>query len=554
MYCDKENINILTALLVAHGIRRVVVCPGSRNAAIVHNLNECKDFITCYPVTDERSAGFYALGMSLSDGEPVAVCVTSGTAVLNLAPAVAEASYRHHGLIVITADRPEAWIGQLDGQTLVQPCAFGCNVGMCVSLTEPLTDEQRWHCNRLVNEALLSVRSGGRLSVQINIPISEPMFNFTISQLPIQRKIEMLPSITNTKDFYDRVLKRFVKAERPMVVVGQTLCPDSYVNECLRNISHFAVIINESLSSNLHEPFDMAVKRINGDERYLPDFIIYLGDALVSKRAKQFIRQAHQAECWTVSMDGEIHDVFMNLIGVVAGNVSRALGSIADAIDRCENKADTSAYVNLWHKQYDIVEAATEVYEPKYSQMAAVKYFFLSLEDMDYAYHVHCANSMAVRLAEIYVNDYVWCNRGVNGIEGSISTAAGFSCTTSDIVFCLTGDLSFFYDSNALWNQNLGGNLRIVLLNNGGGEIFRNLHGLTLSPAFDSMVCAKHSVSAKGLCEANDVGYISACNMDELRLGIATLLTIETNRPVLFEVFTNPDVDKEVYEDYMNSL
>lgn len=124
MFVNKENINILTALLVAHDIRHAVVCPGSRNAPIVHNLNECPD-IMCHPVTDERSAGFYALGMSLAVDSPVAVCVTSGTALLNLAPAVAEASYRHHGLVVISADRPAPWIGQLDGQTLHQPGALG---------------------------------------------------------------------------------------------------------------------------------------------------------------------------------------------------------------------------------------------------------------------------------------------------------------------------------------------------------------------------------------------------------------------------------------------
>ena len=121
MFGDKKNINILTSLLIAHGVRKAVVCPGSRNAPILHSLNEC-DGMTCYPVTDERSAGFYALGMSLADDNPVALCVTSGTALLNLAPAVAEATYRHHGLVIISADRPSAWIRQLDGQTLQAAC------------------------------------------------------------------------------------------------------------------------------------------------------------------------------------------------------------------------------------------------------------------------------------------------------------------------------------------------------------------------------------------------------------------------------------------------
>ena len=144
MYSNKENVNILTSLLVAHGIRHAVVCPGSRNSPIVHNLNE-SPAIQCYPVTDERSAGFYALGMSQCLQESVAVCVTSGTALLNLAPAVAEAYYQHVPLVVISADRPPQWIDQLDGQTLPQPDALGRFVGKAVSLPEPMTDEQHWY-------------------------------------------------------------------------------------------------------------------------------------------------------------------------------------------------------------------------------------------------------------------------------------------------------------------------------------------------------------------------------------------------------------------------
>lgn len=154
MYSNKENVNILTSLLVAHGVTHAVVCPGSRNAPIVHNFNECPD-MECYPITDERSAGFYALGMTQALGQPVAVCVTSGSALLNLAPAVAEAYYQHRPLVVISADRPQQWIDQLDGQTLPQPDALGRFVRKAVSLPEPSNDEQRWYCNRMVNEALL---------------------------------------------------------------------------------------------------------------------------------------------------------------------------------------------------------------------------------------------------------------------------------------------------------------------------------------------------------------------------------------------------------------
>ena len=191
MYSDKENVNILTALLVAHGVRHAVVCPGSRNAPIVHNLNECPD-IRCYPVTDERSAGFYALGMTQALNQPVVVCVTSGTALLNLAPAVAEAYYQHQPLIVISADRPQPWIDQLDGQTLPQPDALGRFVRKAVSLPEPHDNEERWYCNRLVNEALI-VRHA---PVHINVPITEPLFDFKVAALPEERKIELMPADT----------------------------------------------------------------------------------------------------------------------------------------------------------------------------------------------------------------------------------------------------------------------------------------------------------------------------------------------------------------------
>ena len=247
MFGNKENINILTALLVAHGVKRTVVCPGSRNAPIVHNLNECGK-IRCIPVTDERCAGFYALGMSLATDTPVAVCVTSGTALLNLAPAVAEASYRHHGLIVISADRPSAWIGQLDGQTLDQPGAFGRFVSKCVNLPEPHDGIERWQCNRMVNEALLAVRSRGRMSVHINVPISEPLFEFDTAALPHERVIESIRPTLDVRTFGTYVVKALLAARKPMLVVGQLNRQSVEVGTALQTISGRIAVLSEPLS------------------------------------------------------------------------------------------------------------------------------------------------------------------------------------------------------------------------------------------------------------------------------------------------------------------
>lgn len=558
MFSDKKNINILTSLLVAHGVKRVVVCPGSRNAPIVHNFNECSDII-CYPVTDERSAGFYALGMALADNSPVAVCVTSGTALLNVVPAVAEASYRHRGIIVISADRPLEWIDQLDGQTLPQSGAFGKYVSKCVSLSEPNNEQEHWYCNRVVNEALIAVKTHERKSVHINVHINEPLFNFTQQELPLERKISYMPSVMNL-DALRTIAERIQAAHKPMIIVGQTRSRNSEVTDAIKTIGRKVVTISETLASDVITHFDLMLSRIGKDERYMPDFILFLGDNMVSKRLKKFLRLSHPAESWAISEDREIHDTFMHLTGIIEADYKEALTALAKMINETEgmqdgvSDLDNAEFRHIWHEQIKNIDEKIAAYDPQYSQMSAVKIFEESLADMDYEYHVHYANSSAVRLADIYSDHYVWCNRGVNGIEGSLSTAAGFSVACHDMVFCVIGDLCFFYDQNALWNTNLRGNFRMLLLNNGGGGIFYNLKGLKESNACEKLVAACHMTTAQGICTQNDIGYMSARNAEELRFGIAMLLASDAKRPMLLEVFTDISDDSNALSELVKNI
>ena len=529
MYSSKENVNILTALLVAHGVKHAVCCPGSRNSPIVHNLNECPD-IACYPVTDERSAGFYALGMSQCLKQPVVVCVTSGTALLNLAPAVAEAYYQHIPLIVISADRPQAWIDQLDGQTLPQSDALGRFVSKAVSLPEPHDAETRWYCNRLVNEALLEKHA----PVHINVPISEPLFDYNVAELPVERKIELLPAdITNQT--LSHVCRMFMQSERPLLIAGQPMNPG----------------------------YDEAVCLIGDDESYVPDLVLYIGGSIVSKRLKRFLRKAK--ETWVVNATGEVTDTFMNLTRVIQGDAAVVEDQIRFLLEQ-----QPHPFIQKWETLLSKVRAHAAAYQPPYSQMAAVKCFEAQLMfNVQWSMvnvqcsmvngqwsmaNVHYANSTAIRLANIFAQHSVYCNRGVNGIEGSLSTAAGFSVVSEETVFCVIGDLSFFYDQNALWNQNLQGNFRILLLNNGKGGIFNLLRGLEQSPARDKYVAAEHHTSAEGICQQNDIVYLKAENMEQLKQGVSTLLNINSSRPVLLEVFTDPAEDERVYKDYYKTL
>ncbi len=551
MYSNKENVNILTSLLVAHGVHHAVCCPGSRNSPIVHNLNACPD-IACYPVTDERSAGFYALGMSQCLQEPVVVCVTSGTALLNLAPAVAEACYQHIPLVVISADRPQAWIDQLDGQTLPQPDALGRFVRKAVSLPEPHDKETRWYCNRLVNEALLETRHHGDGPVHINVPISEPLFEYSTPQLPEERSICLLNPRSHKTLLSVECAGQFFVSKKPMMIIGQ-MSTEGLIPEELYLISSCAVVLNESLSvGNGGVNFDEVLYALGEDHDYQPDFVLYLGDTMVSKRIKQWMRNLKDAHIWAVSEDGSIHDTSMQLYGVIEGHPADVLEDLVEAIGMKAIQS-VESFKTRWEKVLQKADKHAGKYQPDFSEMAVVKYFEEQLGTAEDCY-VHYGNSSAIRLANIYARHYVYCNRGVNGIEGSLSTAAGFSCVSDQTVFCVIGDLSFFYDQNALWNQDLRGNFRILLLNNGKGGIFNMLKGLEQSPARDKFVAAEHHTSAEGICRQNGVAYMKATNMEEMQKGIDTLLNTESDCPMLLEVFTDAAEDERVFKDYYKSL
>lgn len=595
MFSNKENINILTSLLLEYGVSDAVVCPGSRNAPIVHNLSQCQS-IRCHPVTDERSAGFYALGIAQATQRPTVVCVTSGTALLNLAPAVAEAYYQHVPLVVVSADRPVQWIDQLDGQTLPQPDALGRFVRKAVSLPEPhvasvgsgdgleaagkgaLSDgdkrleEERWMCRRLVNEALHAATCRQPAPVHINVPITEPLFAFDVAELPVAKRFRQMEKVSFLNQ-QRQLFERFFSADRPMIVIGQ-MAYGIISPETIRSLSQHYVVMAEPLS-NLHYQtihFDEAVRVVesldqNESLQYVPDYIIYIGDTLVSKPTRRWLRSTKATSCVITPDALDIHDPITTLEDIVEcplEDVDMLLSSFCDIYDNPEDFEDDEdvmahedsrhGFHACWQQLLDHCAERAEAYEPGFSQMATVKYFEEQLADLDTDICVHYANSSAVRLACIYAQHYVWCNRGVNGIEGSLSTAAGFSLATDALTVCVIGDLSFFYDQNALWNSNIGGNLRIVLLNNSGGGIFRQLKGLDKSPVATSFVAAQHETTAQGICTQNDIGYISAKDMGEMQIGIVTLLTRETNRPMLLEVFTDVDEDMKAYSMYFSQL
>ena len=497
MYSNKENINILTSLLVAHGVRRAVVCPGSRNAPIVHNLVK-SGAISCYPVTDERSAGFYALGMALLDGDAVAVCVTSGSALLNVLPAVAEAYYQHVPLIVISADRPLAWIDQQDGQTIRQQNTLADFVKKAVTLNEPTDETQRWHCNRLANEALLATNQHGVGPVHINVPLSEPLFKYDVTTLPNERTISRCTPNKLAATALNNLMADFRKAEKPMIVLGQ-MSPGSVNASLVKALEGQAVVVSEVLShlGGLQNA-DELLATCAETAPYTPDFVLYMGGHLIGKNLKSLLRQMHNAPQWLVNEGGEVVDTFMNLTAIVEGKPNQVLSLMVQMMQQKDTKQHeerTKAFRQLWQTGHNAYREQLNQAAPTFSEGYAVQCFEQLLQQANQPFEVHYANSLSVRLANKHAQHHVWCNRGVNGIEGSLSTAAGMSLSTQANVYCVIGDLSFFYDQNALWNTRLRGNLRIMLLNNGGGKIFQHVKGMPADDRQATFVSAEHNTT-----------------------------------------------------------
>ena len=485
MYSDKKSILQLAALLKAHGIKDVVLCPGSRNAPIVHTLSAHPSF-ECYSMTDERSAGFFAIGLALNSKMPTAVCCTSGTALLNLHPAVAEAFYQQVPLIIISADRPAAWIGQMDGQTLPQPDVFQGLVRKSVNLPEISTEEDEWYCNRLINEALLDATFRIDGPVHINIPISEPLYQFTIKSLPEVRKIVRYEKLDLIQGYCSALNNQITCYTKRMIIVGQTNDGCYSDSEDVRFFRNNFVCLAEHIGMQTHigetvGNFDAALYAMpeKMQEQLAPELLITFGGHIVSKRLKKFLRQHPPKAHWHISPNGEIVDLFGALTNVVCMKPKDFLMGLHYVI-----KDNSPKYSRLWRKYCETIP------EPEfaYSEMSAVGMLIKSLPEESI---LHLANSSTVRYAQLYSlapSVRVYCNRGTSGIEGSLSTAVGYAASSDKLNFVVIGDLSFFYDMNALWNGNIRSNLRILLLNNGGGEIFHTLPGLDMNVAQHSCI------------------------------------------------------------------
>ncbi|HET9571924.1 MAG TPA: 2-succinyl-5-enolpyruvyl-6-hydroxy-3-cyclohexene-1-carboxylic-acid synthase [Bacteroidales bacterium] len=552
MFSSKKNVLETVALFKAHGISEVVLSPGSRNAPLIQTFAS-DPFFNCHTVVDERSAGFFALGIINRIQKPVAVCCTSGTALLNFGPAVAEAFYQELPLVVLSADRSGAWIGQMDGQTLPQPGVFGSLVKKSVQLPEIQGKEDLWHCNRLVNEALNAAVGG---PVHINLPISEPLFDFSVELLPEVRKTTSINPLTinNLQPF----VEEYEQTENVLILIGQ-LPPISV--KLKRLIEKFrmqneAVVLVEHLgsyqSSDNIGNFDALISTWDAQtaNEFVPDLLITMGGHVVSKRVKKWLRENPAKAHWHIGLNGQ-PDTYCQATHFFQTTPEAFLEAFNRLI-----KPKVLQVTGPWTLRW--ILASKDLPEPSrefpFSDMTVTGLFLKSILKKSVLF---TGNSSPVRNLQLYRLPYelpVFCNRGTSGIEGTLSSACGYATVSDSLVYVLIGDLSFFYDLNILTHQPFPKNLRIMLINNGGGAIFKQLPGLERSDIVNNYISASHHTKAKGFVEASGVRYLHATNYNELDKAIKVLRHSEGDSAVLLEVFTDEDLNLEAIQNYNQAL
>lgn len=554
---DKSGLLNLARLMKIRGIKHLVVSPGSRNAPVVSVF--CNDpFFECLVVVDERSAAFFALGMTLKLQKPVAIVCTSGSAALNYAPAVAEAFYQQLPLIVLTADRPVEWIDQGDGQTIRQKDVFRNYVKASFELPETIrSKDDSWFNDRLISEALNAAIYPSPGPVHINLPFTEPLYGFNLEIESEPKNIQTVElNTTLTKKTLDDLAQLWKHSNKKMILVGQQF-PQHQTEELL---SHFAafedVIVLTETTSNLHHPgFISAVDRclavIGEDiERFEPDLLLTFGGHIVSKRIKAFLRNANIKAHWHIDPVDWQMDTFQKLTLGIPMPAKDFLGQLITGI---ENK--TSDYKARWqaanskaaetHQQ--IIDAAS------YSD---IKVFDCLIKEIPADYDIHLANSTPVRYAQLF--DYkfsyrFYSNRGTSGIDGCSSTAVGACFASQKPTLLISGDLAFFYDSNAFWNPYVSPLLKIVVINNQGGGIFRFIDGPAKTGLLETHFEARHQTSAKPLAETFQLNYYSADSISSL-VRVLSDFFAKQEKSALLEIHTPPEVSSEQLLAYFRCI
>ncbi|MDA6068915.1 2-succinyl-5-enolpyruvyl-6-hydroxy-3-cyclohexene-1-carboxylic-acid synthase [Flavobacterium sp. AC] len=535
----------------AKGITNIIISPGSRNAPLTIGFAQNPDF-KCYSIADERCAAFFALGIAQQTKLPTAIVCTSGSALLNYYPAVAEAFYSQIPLIVISADRPQSKIDIGDGQTIRQENVFQNHSVFNANLTEDASVENDLKINKAIETAILQ-----KGPVHINAPFEEPLYEM-VDRLFVQSKITHSEEIIGTKiiENLEDFTSLWNSAKRKLVLVGVDEA-NSIDQETIDNLAHDpSIVVLTETTSNLHHPsfinsIDTLITPFDDADfkAFQPEILITFGGMIVSKRIKAFLRKYKPKEHWHIDTL-RAYDTFSALTQHFVMQPNDFFKELL-----AKTAFTESTYFAETDKIYELRKIRRNEYLSKI-QFSDFKVFEKVIESLPIQSQLQISNSSAIRYAQLIDIDpsiEVFCNRGTSGIDGSTSTAIGSAVGSGKQTVFITGDIGFLYDSNALWNSYIPENFKIILINNGGGGIFRILPGHEEKPVFNTFFETSHNLTAEHLAKMYQMNYFSATNEDSLTRNIEALYEAN-DKPCILEIFTPTFENDVVLKQYFKEL
>lgn len=538
-------------ICLAKGIKNIIISPGSRNAPLTIGFVNNPEF-NCYSIADERCAAFFALGIAQQTKIPTAVVCTSGSALLNYYPAFSEAFYSQIPLVVISADRPQSKIDIGDGQTIRQQNVFNNHSLYNANLTEEASVENDLEINKAINMAF---RKKG--PVHINAPFEEPLYQ-TISKLNVDVTISALDK-SHKKISIDEIIAYtniWNKSKKKLILIGENK-PNTVDAEIINFLAKdSSVVVMTETTSNIHHPsflnnIDTIITPFTKNEfkKLQPDILLTFGGMVVSKRIKGFLRTYKPSNHWHID-EFRAYDTYGCLtkhFKIKPNQFFKQFLSFTIPI--------RSNYKSSFQEVATLRQTKHQEYLDKIP-FSDFKVFDKIIPSLPKDSILHLSNSSAIRYAQLFKIDEsvsVFCNRGTSGIDGSTSTAIGAAVANEKQTVLIAGDIGFLYDSNALWNNYIPKNFKIILLNNGGGGIFRILPGHEDTPVFNTFFETSHCLTAEHLAKMYGFEYSIASDEASLENSLDAFYS-QNEKPCILEIFTPTRENDRILLQYFKEL
>ncbi|REH43930.1 2-succinyl-5-enolpyruvyl-6-hydroxy-3-cyclohexene-1-carboxylate synthase [Tenacibaculum gallaicum] len=551
MFPKKELAQLVISACHQFNIDTVVISPGSRNAPLTIGFSN-HPTIEALSVVDERCAAFFAMGIAQQKQKPVAIVCSSGSALLNYYPAIAEAFYSQIPLVVISADRPKHLIDIGDGQTIRQENVFENHILFSANLIEE-ESKLKNNTDLLVEALQTSINKKG--PVHINVPFDEPLYE-TVEELKVFDFSNVISSeVEKSHKDYEILSSIWNYSTKKMILVGSNF-PDVELQKILDVYAEdTSVLVLTETTSNVYHPkfinsIDKLISKLTEEEykKLQPEVLITLGGMVISKRIKQFLRKLQPNHHWHVD-ELKAMDTYHCLSEFVQTNPVTFLRVLSG-----KKKDIQSNYQTRWLQEKELRAIKHEEYL-KNCEYSDLKSFEVILDSISDNSQVQISNSSIIRYSQLFdVNAtlQVFCNRGTSGIDGSTSTAIGAAFGSKNQTVFITGDLSFFYDSNALWNTNTPKNFRIIILNNAGGGIFRYIPG-PLSTNATEYFETPHGLTAEHLSKMYGFEYVQVKDLKSLQNSLTSFYS-ESNQPKIMEIFTPKEINDVVLKNYFKNV